>query len=260
MTNSTHKKVLKEVDNDLANISRHFGLNTDYARKVAWNSTKVLAEPRAIIFLNSFIGENRKLIEASMTSVIELEEVDIKKGLEDSMDNIKELALWAKENSRDKKITAMYVVDEELIGGLTYKKDPELWKIKDIFEEKAVDYSHLLLESISDVFRSQGVEMEIQIQVGNPYEELNNELGENDVLQIGSNNMAREAEKYFSSKIVQFHKNIEFVPVKALDNRLFGDNMSKMGKLEKLTKYISTEIRLKDTLALDGGKKKKQNK
>lgn len=257
MIKKNRKEVLDEVDVYLDKVSSHFGLNTEYAKKVAKKTTKHLEEPRTVLFVNSFLNNNRRFIESSMASVINLEDINVKKGLVNSEKTIKEMAIWVKNNSREKNYIAVYAVDEELIDSLTYKTDNKLYRIKDIFREKAVEYSEAFLQEIQEIFQKEGVNLNFKILVGNPLEELHNELGEDDSLAVGNNEMAKMVDTYFVNRIIKLNGKIEFTQVKGISERNHSGKGIIEKKIEKLNRYMSKNMKLRDALAEDGGKKKK---
>lgn len=250
------RKSLKRVAEDLEPLKKHFGLDIAYPLEVV-RKHYPKNEPRMVLAINTFLDDSKDFLERSIDSVLWIKEVDVTDGIKQSADRIRELARWLKARNEGIPVEALYVVDEELMNHLRTDHYQNMWNVKEIFKEKAVEYGAQYLNEIGRIFREEGVDLEIKVGVGNFIIELGHELGEQGKVIIGQNDLAKEVLRFISNEVVKAPSTVQFISPKTLIAEVKKDKRLKLSRIDKLNRYLSVKGKIKDVLITDGGENPK---
>ena len=251
-----YKKV-SGVEKDLEPLRKHFGLDVSYPLEMA-RKYYPKTEPRVVLAINTFLDDSRNLLEKSIESVIWIKEVDVTDGVKRSADKMRELAKWVKTKSEGAPVEALYVVDDELMEHLGASHYENMWNVKEIFKERAVECGAQYLNEMERIFANEGIELEIRVSAGNFIVELGHELGEKGRAVIGPNVLGKEVLKFISCEVIKAPKDVHFISPRKLSSEVKKGKKIKLSRIEKLNRYLSTEGKIKDVLLTDGGEKSKK--
>jgi nucleotide-binding universal stress UspA family protein len=250
MTKPDPYAVINEAERDLERIKSRFGLNTEYFKLMARVSTKKLRKPRLIVVMNSFLSDMSDFTRISISAVLNIAGSDINKFISQvsSSAAVKRLARQIKEISEGRQVVVFYVVDEELLNSLIFNEHYDLWRIREIFLEKAAEFAGAVLSEIKKVFEREGLRTEVFVFVGDLLEEISTELGGEDVLVIGGNRISEYIEEYFSEvKIFKLNEVIKLL--EACRAKPFAED-----DLKKINKITQRDVKLEDgVIAKSGG-------
>ncbi|MEE8401476.1 MAG: hypothetical protein V3R86_04925, partial [Candidatus Hydrothermarchaeaceae archaeon] len=212
-------------------------------------------EPRMVLAINTFLDDSKYFLKRSIESVIWIKEVDVTDGVKQSADKMRELAKWVRTKSEGMPVEAFYVVDEELMEHLGTGHYQNMWNVKEIFKERAVEYGAQYLHEMKKIFDDEGIDLEIKVSAGNFIAGLGHELGERGSVIVGQNALAIEVLNFISNEIIEAPKDIYFVSPKKLITEVKKDGKLKLSRIDKLNRYLSVKGKIKDVLITDGGEK-----
>jgi len=245
----------KKVHDDLKALKSHFGLDLSYPLEMA-RKFYPDTEPKIVLAVNTFLDDSKNLVEGSIRSVLWIKDWDVTEGINKSKKELKHLASWIKENHSGLPIVLFYVVEDEIMDSLEKRNYPQLYNIKEIFQEKAVENGYQYLEQIRDVFAGHGMECEIYVRAGNLCYELGHVVGEKGTVLVGTNVMAQEVKKFVSNEIVDAPSDIVLASSPPSLEKEFM-KYQDLSRVEKLKRFVSVDRKLRDVLLTDGGEEEK---
>ncbi len=161
-----------------------------------------------LIATNTLLRDPKTLLRKSVESVAWIKEVDFE-NLSAEYFLIRQFARWIRENEQDAQVEALYVFDEQVLDLIMVgEKFPELMKVREIVQEKAVENGERFLNEVKKLCAQEGIFISIKIRTGSPAHEVQKEAKEfgASLLLVGDNSLAQELKRSIPAAVLPFHK------------------------------------------------------